>query len=98
MIKLFDGLTVKRRYFMVEDGDMIEVLNMIQSALSVSKPVKVISIGGYRSVDERNLWSVCAVLTSRQWRTLLQECKDKHYKLVIKDIPNRMYFERVKRV
>ena len=96
MINLFDKFTVKRRYFIVKEKNMIEVLKMIQTALSDGVPTGCASVGNCGLAKEPELWFVHVDLTTNKWRTLLKECKNKHYQLVIKESPENMYFEKIK--
>ena len=80
---LFDKFTSKRRDFMVKEDNMVEVLKMF--------PPTEMNIG---HAGESDLWFVHADITDNQWCNLLEGCANKKYKLVIKDVPNRMYFEK----
>ena len=93
--KLFDKFTSKRRYFVVRESNMIEVFNMIKEALYSNDQHNNMSVGNCGWVDEPDKWFVHINLTNLQWRALLNKCKDKHYKLVIEDIPDRMCFTKI---
>lgn len=82
MCNLLDRFTGEVRNFKVKSEDMIEVMDMFPSI-----EMKVNKVG------ETGLWRISACLTNNQWCTLLKECKDKNYKLVIRDTANDMYFE-----
>jgi hypothetical protein len=98
MRKLFDIFTAKRRYFIVKELDMNEVMKMIDESLIVGYFSKYqsrgMTIGHCRWLKDPNLWYVHVDLTTKQWRKLLETCKEKKYNLVIKDVPDRMYFEK----
>ncbi len=94
MIKLLDRFTIKRHYFVVKENDLIETMKMLNTAL----------FNGYfkggmnvKKGDEKE-WHIQVNLTKNQWEALLVECKNKKYQLVIKDDPDRMYFNKVKEV
>ena len=94
-MKLFDKFTVKKRYFVVKEKNMIEVMNMVQSALSAGYSTGGMNVGKSELVEESNLWSIHINLTGNQWRALLESCKGGNYQLVIKDNPDKMYFTKI---
>ena len=98
MNKLFDVFTAKRRNFIVKEKYMIEVLKMLDLALltnRISKCQSGIYIGNCKWAEQTDSWYIHVELTDKQWRTLLLECKDKHYQLVIKDRDDNMHFEKI---
>lgn len=98
MLKIFDVFTSQRRYFIVKEDNLIEILKMVNEAQSGNPFSKYynndMTIGNCRWVEEPELWFIHIYLTNNQWNKLLEECKNKNYKLVIKDKENRMYFEK----
>lgn len=94
MLKIFDVFTTKSYHFIVKEINMVEIMNMVHSAKSVSYDADIIFVGKCRMEDETNLWFIDTNLTTNQWCALLEECKKNKYTLIIKDDPNRMYFAK----
>ena len=92
MMKLFDSFTGGSRDFIVKESDLIELMNMLDSALTASYFKGGITVRKAKS----NCWNIDAFLTKNQWRAFLVDCKSKKYHLVIKDEPNKMYFVKGK--
>lgn len=83
MCNFLDKFTGEVRNFKVKSEDMIEVMDMFPPIeLKINK------------VGETGLWHINSYLTNNQWGALLKGCRDKNYKLVIKDKANDMYFEK----
>lgn len=95
MLKVFDIFTIKRRYFVVEEKNMVEAMRMIQSALSTGYHKEGMNVGNCGWAEEANKWFIHVNLTNNQWQSLLGECKNKKYQLVIKENPNDMYFTKI---
>lgn len=100
MLKVFDRFTAKRRYFVVKEKNLVEVMKMFDEAMFISYISKFhtndMTVGNCRLVGEHDAWFVHVNLTNKQWLVLLKECKEKEYKLVIKDQADKMYFEKSK--
>lgn len=95
MKKIFDRFTVKKRYFIVREGNMIEAMNMIKNATSNGYYTGSMSVGNCRWADESDLWFIHMYLTNKQWRILLGLCEANKYQLVIKNNPYDMYFTKI---
>ena len=94
-MKIFDCFTVEERHFIVKEKNLIEVMKMIQLALSNGYRTGNMSVGNCGCAEESDVWFIHVSLTNNKWRMLLKECKDKKYQLVIKEDPNDMYFTKI---
>ena len=96
MINLFDRFTSERRYFVVGEKHLIEVMKMIQTAWTTGSYTGGMTVGNCGWADEPISWYIHVNLTKKEWCALLKECESRKFQLVIKDVPNRMYFTKVK--
>ena len=96
MMKIFDKFVFQRRYFVVMESEMIEVVKMVQLALMDGYcRDSSMSIGNCGWANEPDAWFIHVTLSKHQWRTLLRECKNKKYQLVVKEEPDNMYFTKL---
>ena len=96
MIKIIDVFTRKSRHFIVKEMNMVEVMTMIDLAKGAGYDMDDMSVSNCNFTDKPGYWFINIKLTKNQWGTLLKECKEKQYHLVIKDDPDRMYFTKIK--
>ena len=103
MFKIFDYFTGKDYTFKVQEKDLMNTLKMLVISStntfnwfnSGNKSAKV-SNNGIEVVNDKEcwMWDIEKQLTNKGWNLLIQQCREKKYKLIIEKEPNVIYVTR----